>query len=241
MQETFTSKKISTPNRHLRGARELRGWTREYVAERIGSDSKSVARWERGATFPHPYYRQKLCELFERNAVELGFVAEENSAVAEPPPAQPSESLANQEAKLYVKADQVVFENLPAPPFPASLLRLLIILTICGILVTGSILTLTVYTARSAAPPSSSPSKIHIRPGGVWVNPANGQNMRGSIYLLRKPTRPIMAARPSIMSTSPSIGRMALLVSSTYLKQRTGKTSLWIETTYCLHSPRTAR
>jgi transcriptional regulator with XRE-family HTH domain len=180
MQETSTSKKASTPNRHLRGARELRGWTRDYVAGCIGSDSKSVARWERGATFPHPYYRQKLCELFERNAVELGFVTEENSAITEQSPAQP-ESQANQDAKLYVKADQVVFENLPAPPFPASLRRLLIILIICGILVTGSILTLTVYTARGAAPPSSPP-KIHIRPGRVWVNPADGQNMRGGIY-----------------------------------------------------------
>ena len=64
----------TTPNALLRHAREQRGWSREYVAEKIGSDPKSLGRWERGVTFPQPYYRQKLCELFEKNAQELGLM-----------------------------------------------------------------------------------------------------------------------------------------------------------------------
>lgn len=64
------------PNDMLRREREQRGWSQKYVAEKIGSDTKTLGRWERGVTFPQPYYRQKLCELFEKNAQELGFLPE---------------------------------------------------------------------------------------------------------------------------------------------------------------------
>lgn len=55
------------PNVRLRSEREKRGWSRDYVAENIGSDLRSVGRWERGTTSPTPYYRQALCELFGMN------------------------------------------------------------------------------------------------------------------------------------------------------------------------------
>src|ERR671927_241388 len=48
----------------LKYERERRCWTQEDVAEKIGTISVIISRWERGINYPSPYYRQKLCELF---------------------------------------------------------------------------------------------------------------------------------------------------------------------------------
>src|SRR5260370_39171006 len=64
-------------NERLRHQREIYGWSRNYVDEKIESDPRTVARWERGKTFPSPYYRQKLCELFGKKADELGLIKDE--------------------------------------------------------------------------------------------------------------------------------------------------------------------
>jgi transcriptional regulator with XRE-family HTH domain len=56
----------------LRQERERRGWSRNYVAERIQVDVVTIGRWERGQRLPYPIYRQKLCDLFEMNAEQLG-------------------------------------------------------------------------------------------------------------------------------------------------------------------------
>ena len=73
------------PNQRLRYERERRGWSQEKVAREIGTEKKSVGRWERGETIPSPYYREKLCDLFGKSAQELGFV-EEEPAESEPTP-----------------------------------------------------------------------------------------------------------------------------------------------------------
>jgi len=62
------------PNDRLKRARNLRGWSQEDLARKIGTTQKIVSRWERGENTPVPYYRQRLCKLFEKNAAELGFV-----------------------------------------------------------------------------------------------------------------------------------------------------------------------
>jgi WD40 repeat protein/transcriptional regulator with XRE-family HTH domain len=59
----------------LRQEREKRGWSRNYVAEHIEVDVITVGRWERGERMPHPHHRQKLCNLFEMNAQELGLLS----------------------------------------------------------------------------------------------------------------------------------------------------------------------
>jgi transcriptional regulator with XRE-family HTH domain len=59
-------------NDRLRAAREKHGWTQAEVAEKIGTTSVNVSRWENGMTFPSPYYRQKLSALYATNARELG-------------------------------------------------------------------------------------------------------------------------------------------------------------------------
>jgi transcriptional regulator with XRE-family HTH domain len=60
----------------LRQERERRGWSREYLAEHVQVDVVTVGRWERGQRLPHPIYRQKLCDLFEMNAEQLGLFLE---------------------------------------------------------------------------------------------------------------------------------------------------------------------
>src|SRR5260370_16771159 len=61
-------------NQRLKAERELRGWSQKYVAEQLGADHYYLSRWERGTASPSPYYRQKLCVLFGKNAQELGLL-----------------------------------------------------------------------------------------------------------------------------------------------------------------------
>src|SRR5215467_9646563 len=77
---TWLMKKTAhaTPKQRLKEERELRGWSQKYVAEQIGADHYYLSRWERGTASPSPYYRQKLCALFGRNARELGLLPEED-------------------------------------------------------------------------------------------------------------------------------------------------------------------
>jgi transcriptional regulator with XRE-family HTH domain len=55
----------------LKQAREERGWSQKDVAHKIGTDPKTVSRWERSVAYPSPYFRQKLSELFEKNLRDL--------------------------------------------------------------------------------------------------------------------------------------------------------------------------
>ncbi|WP_161982367.1 tetratricopeptide repeat protein [Dictyobacter alpinus] len=63
----------------MRFEREKRGWSQSKLAELLGTSSKSVGQWERGVFLPSPYFREKLCALFETNAQTLGFLGETDS------------------------------------------------------------------------------------------------------------------------------------------------------------------
>ena len=65
---------IMAPNRRLKQARELRGWSQARLAEMIGTDATTVSRWERGLFVPTPHFREKLCQCFGKNAEELGLL-----------------------------------------------------------------------------------------------------------------------------------------------------------------------
>ena len=52
--------------------RELRNWTRVELAQLLGSSSKTIARWERGESFPQPHFHQKLCLLLNTSFEALG-------------------------------------------------------------------------------------------------------------------------------------------------------------------------
>jgi transcriptional regulator with XRE-family HTH domain len=75
--EDKTSEVKVYPNDLLKHERDLRGWSFKDVADRIACpDVRLVRRWERGDVFPGSEYRQKLCQLFEKNAEELGLLKE---------------------------------------------------------------------------------------------------------------------------------------------------------------------
>ncbi|MGH2507198.1 MAG: NB-ARC domain-containing protein, partial [Ktedonobacteraceae bacterium] len=71
------------PNNFLRRERELRGWSQARVAEEVGTTALNVGRWERGTSMPYPHFREKLCILFDKDAVALGLVDPENEVIAE--------------------------------------------------------------------------------------------------------------------------------------------------------------
>ena len=64
--------------------RKRRGWLQSDLAEKVESDTKTIGRWESGISLPRPYSRQKLCELFGKDAEELGLF--ENVAAHTAPP-----------------------------------------------------------------------------------------------------------------------------------------------------------
>jgi WD40 repeat protein/transcriptional regulator with XRE-family HTH domain len=58
----------------LRYERKRRGWSQAEVASRVGIDTKTVARWERGLSHPRHYHSRALCELFEKDVEEFGLL-----------------------------------------------------------------------------------------------------------------------------------------------------------------------
>ena len=59
----------------LKVERELRGWSQAKVAEALSTTTRTVARWEQGQVTPYPYFREQLCELFGKDARQLGLLA----------------------------------------------------------------------------------------------------------------------------------------------------------------------
>jgi predicted ATPase/DNA-binding CsgD family transcriptional regulator/transcriptional regulator with XRE-family HTH domain len=61
-------------NQRLRRERVQLGWSLDEVAKAIKTNPETVSRWERGQAFPSPKYRGKLCQLYGKNADELGLI-----------------------------------------------------------------------------------------------------------------------------------------------------------------------
>src|SRR5258706_2245939 len=76
--------KGTLPNVRLKHERECRGWSQNELAQRVSTDPKVVSRWERGKATPSKFLQRRLCELFEKSAVELGFLEEEVSERSRP-------------------------------------------------------------------------------------------------------------------------------------------------------------
>ncbi|MGB8346691.1 MAG: helix-turn-helix transcriptional regulator [Ktedonobacteraceae bacterium] len=116
----MASDKQRKPNAILRWQRDNRGWSLRKVADLIydlsikdgegcGITGNLVSRWERSEIMPSPFYREKLCQVFELSAVELGLLEElspvsASSAIAEAlpmtettPPSQATESVREDE------------------------------------------------------------------------------------------------------------------------------------------------
>lgn len=91
MQKDRKSRK---PNELLRHERQRRGWSQSKLAELIGADPTMISRWETGEREPDPAYQEKLCTLFDKDAVELGFI---ERLV----PWQPEQSYNNESQRSY--------------------------------------------------------------------------------------------------------------------------------------------
>ncbi len=69
------------------------------LAEKVGCDTKTIGRWESGDRFPRPYHRQSLCEIFGKNAEELGLLKGEPRNIK--PLSPPGHRLTIPEASLF--------------------------------------------------------------------------------------------------------------------------------------------
>jgi predicted ATPase/DNA-binding XRE family transcriptional regulator len=98
----------------LKVARELRGWSQARVAEAVGTNVRTVIRWEQGQTLPYPYYRERLCALFGKNARELGLLegAEEYADAAD------YEQISNHQAVPQSSPMPDQFWRVPSPLLP---------------------------------------------------------------------------------------------------------------------------
>lgn len=67
----------------LKVERELHGWSQAKVAGAVGTNVRTVIRWEQGQSVPYPYYREQLCSLFGKNARELGLLAQADETSSE--------------------------------------------------------------------------------------------------------------------------------------------------------------
>src|SRR5215813_13676323 len=60
----------------LKVERELRGWSQAKVAEALKTTVRTISRWEQGQALPYPFYREQLCQLFGKDARQLGLLPE---------------------------------------------------------------------------------------------------------------------------------------------------------------------
>ncbi|HET9920365.1 MAG TPA: helix-turn-helix transcriptional regulator [Ktedonobacteraceae bacterium] len=63
----------------LKREREARNWSQHTLAQKIGVSALNITRWEHDTTYPQGYYREKLCEVFEKSPEELFGAAEQRS------------------------------------------------------------------------------------------------------------------------------------------------------------------
>ena len=105
----------------LRYERELRGWSQADVAAKVGSDVKTVGRWENGTRVPRPYHRQKLYEIFGKDAQTMGLLESSSSATALPATST-DDALASNTAEItHVSAPIQLQEDWGEAPRPATL------------------------------------------------------------------------------------------------------------------------
>jgi len=170
----------SLPNLRLRRERELRGWSQADLAEKVRCDTKTIGRWESGDSVPRPYHRQSLCEIFKKNAEELGLIGEDVPSLphypGETPPGEsqktpidykPAAGSSSSEGTGGRTTSSEFDKSLPpqqntsrSPRTPRVPLVALIVLAM-----------LISFAAVNAYFSASR----HIKPGGGWISPLNGQ------------------------------------------------------------------
>src|SRR5260370_14340368 len=77
----------------------LRGCHKRGLAEKASTHTKTIGVGESGDRFPLPYHRQSLCEIFGKNAEELGLLRENPRNIK--PLSPPSHRLTIPEASVF--------------------------------------------------------------------------------------------------------------------------------------------
>lgn len=109
----------AVPNPLLRRARLERGWSQQVVADRIGAPNKMmITRWERGKAFPSPYYVERLCQIFELRASDLGLLRESSTPVTTPAPQPPPGRSRHSREFDEQRAEQVSLPSSPLAHLP---------------------------------------------------------------------------------------------------------------------------
>jgi len=199
------------PNKRLKHARELCGWSRSYMAERIESDPKTVARWERGDTFPSPFFRHKLCELFSMDAEELGLIKDDHHNGDGQNSDQALLNLCSTPTAEREELQQLVVQSTRdknwfvthIPVYRQVLLlhrnhlnRLLVILSLIvfigALTLPGKYVTIWVFNGAQLGRGMYIAAPVRIVPGGRWISPMKGQTINDIIHFAAHayPTNP---------------------------------------------------
>jgi transcriptional regulator with XRE-family HTH domain len=93
------------PNRQLRRERDIRGWSQRRVADEIDTSVDTVSKWERGINTPDPHFREKLCVLFGKTALELDFISHEPVEIVSSSALSPDASSFYQDSTIRDKLD----------------------------------------------------------------------------------------------------------------------------------------
>src|SRR5438874_911363 len=96
-------------------ARNKEGWTQTEVAERIGVDTNTVSRWERGEAFPNHYACEQLTAIYGKSLEELGLVrgarvkraSRNKSSHTQAPPTIPYEDLAKRRTPIIGREQKI--------------------------------------------------------------------------------------------------------------------------------------
>jgi len=112
----------------LRHQRQSRGWSLRHVADQLcklseiedrmpGVNADMVGKWERGEKKPSPFYREKLCVLYNTSADKLGLI---NALTIENKPESTSVSMHN---SLPLPSQP---QNIQHPSFSIQLMNTLV-------------------------------------------------------------------------------------------------------------------
>lgn len=104
-------KKNHRPQIQLREERLRHEWSQRHLAELLGTTEVTINRWENGVTAPSPFYRLKLCDLFDMSAEALGFF----TTSPQTPDEVKTESVASAEHLLSSSLDASCVWGVPSP------------------------------------------------------------------------------------------------------------------------------